>query len=294
MNGKSIQLRFGGPITPVLKVLMISCGSIFLLQQILDIISPGFLTAVFGLSYLGFFVELRIWQILTYIFFHGGWFHILFNLLGLWMFAGELENLWGSRRFLYYFLLTGIGAGVFILVMNYYVYSQYHISPITIGASGAIYGILLAYGVTWPNRKVLLYFVIPVKIKYIVLVFGLIEFFGTLSSISGNPGNISHIGHLGGLVTGAIYIFGKSRFFRSAQGRFGVKKSHNPFLKKIHDVRMEKKRKEIQTRIKAKEIIDILLEKIAREGMSSLNTEERKMLEWARKHYYPEEKETMH
>jgi membrane associated rhomboid family serine protease len=294
MNGQKVQLRFGGPITPVLKVMMITCGSIFLIQQIMEIVYPGFLEVYFGLSYLGFFNELRIWQIATYMFLHGGWFHILFNLIGLWMFAGELESLWGSRRFLFYYLLTGIGAGVFILLMNYYVYAQYRMSPITIGASGAIYGILLAYGVTWPNRKVLLYFVIPVKIKYLVMVFGLIEFFGTLSSVSDNPGNISHIGHLGGLITGAIYLLGRSRFFQTKAVSSRLKKASNPLTKKIHNAKMEKKRKEIQTRIKAKEIIDMLLEKIAREGMNSLNAEERRMLEWARKNYYPEEKETMH
>lgn len=289
-----MQIRIGGPITPVVKIIMILIGIIFIFQQILNIPLPGYLEEQIGLSYIGLIHELKLWQIGTYMFLHGGWFHVIFNLIGIWMFAGDLEQLWGSRQFLKYFLVTGVGAGVFITIMNYYVFYRYNISPITIGASGAIYGILIAYGITWPNRTVMIYFILPVKIKYLVLIFGLIEFFGTFSSISGGAGNISQIGHLGGLVTGAIYILFITKSKQLSANRLLFKVSHNPVKKALKSVRIEKKKKEIQTRIKAKEIIDMLLEKIAREGMTSLTHEERKLLEWARKHYYPEEKETIH
>ncbi len=286
MYGQSVQFRFGGPLTPMVKRLMIANGIIFLGQQIIGLISPGSIEFFFGLSHVGFIQEFKIWQLFTYMFFHGGWLHIIFNLLALWMFGGELEQIWGGNLFLKFYIYTGLGAGVFISLMNYYIFVNYNANPVTIGASGALYGILLAYGLTWPNREVLLYFLIPVKIKYLVIVYGLIEFFGTLSSVSGKAGGISHIGHLGGLVSGFIFIIYKSKFSSSnKQGFF------SRFFRKIKN---RNKKKVIDNRIIAKKIIDDLLEKIARNGMSSLSSDEKKQLDWARKHYYPEGNETLH
>jgi hypothetical protein len=184
-------------------------------------------------------------------------------------------------------------AGLFIAGMNFLLFSRYMINPVTIGASGAIYGILLAYGMTWPNREVYLYFVLPVKIKYLVLVFGLIEFFGTLNSATAQGGNISHIGHLGGLISGLLIIlYHRKKTFR--QKSFSGHAISNPFSALLKKIRLRRKRHEIDTRIQAKRIIDELLEKIARQGMSSLSPEEKKNLEWARKHYYPEGNDTLH
>lgn len=286
MYGQSVQFRFGGPLTPMVKRLMIANAVIFLAQQIIGQIFPDSLEFFFGLSHAGLIHEFKIWQILTYMFFHGGWLHIIFNLLALWMFGGELEQIWGGRLFLKFYLYTGVGAGAFIAAMNYYIFMNYNANPVTIGASGAIYGILLAYGLTWPNREVLLYFIIPVKIKYLVIIFGLIEFFGTLSSVSGKAGGISHIGHLGGLISGFIYIMYKSKFSSSNKEGF--------FGKLLQKIKNKNKKKVIDNRIIAKRIIDELLEKIARNGMSSLTPEEKKQLDWARKNYYPDRNETLH
>ncbi len=293
MLGQNVNFRIGGPLTPVVKKLMIINGIFFLCQQIFGIFYPGYIENLFGLNHVGFIQELKLWQIITYMFLHGGWFHIIFNLLGLWMFAGELEQNWGSALFLRYYLIAGIGAGFFIALMNYLLYVRNGINPVTIGASGAIYGILLAYGVTWPNRKVLLYFIIPVKIKYLVLVFGLIEFFGLLSTAAGAGGNISHIGHLGGLLTGLLYFFLRIRRpkFGYASQRPG---NENIFSRVLKKLRVKRKKKVIESRIQSKKIIDELLEKIARQGMSSLTAQEKKDLEWARKHYYPDRDETLH
>jgi membrane associated rhomboid family serine protease len=295
MHNQTVQYRIGGPITPVVKKLMIANAAIFLVQLLADRVMPGFMENTFGLNYTGLVQEYRLWQPATYMFLHGGWLHIIFNLLGLWMFGGDIEQLWGSRRFLRYYLFTGIGAGLFIALMNYVVHVRYGTGypyvPTTIGASGAIYGILLAYGVTWPNREVLLYFLFPVKMKYLVLIFGLIEFFGTLSGGAG--GTISHIGHLGGLLSGLVFIVYQVRAAgrpkrRSAKGRNGF---FGDFMKKR---RLRTKQREIATRIEAKKTIDDLLDKIAREGMSSLSTGERKRLDWARRHYTPDEHVTYH
>jgi membrane associated rhomboid family serine protease len=293
MFGQNVNIRIGGPMTPVVKRLIILNGAIFLFQQIMGLFYPNVIESIFGLHHVGFVQEFKLWQVITYMFLHGGWFHILFNLLSLWMFAGELEELWGSVLFLRYYLITGIGAGLCIALMNYYIYEQYHADPLTIGASGAIYGILLAYGLTWPNRQVMLYFIIPVKIKYLVAIFGLIEFFGTLSTAAGTGGNISHIGHMGGLVTGLIYLLLLMK--RTSTGEHTEKKRGDNFISRaLKKTRIEKKKKEIEKRIQAKKIIDELLEKIARHGMSSLSSQEKKNLEWARKNYYPDQDEILH
>lgn len=290
MYGQNVNIRIGGPMTPGVKKLMIINGAIFIFQKIAGIISPGTIEQIFGLSHLGLYYQFKIWQIFTYMFLHGSWMHIIFNLLGLWMFAGELEQNWGTKSFIKYYLYCGAGAGFFIMLMNFVVFSKYSVSPITIGASGAIYAVLLAYGITWPNREILLYFIIPIKIKYLVIGFGLIEFFGTLSTATGTGSNISHIGHLGGIISGLVYIF----LIRKSRSRGSSGKNNGFVGKKIKTARLKKKKQEIETRIKAKKIIDELLAKIAKNGMSSLTDEEKKKLEWARKNYLPEGKETFH
>ncbi len=293
MYGQNMNIRIGGPMTPVVRNLLIINSAIFIVQLIVGHFYPSLMEGLFGLHHAGFFQELKLWQVVTYMFLHGGWFHVLFNLLSLWMFAGELEQLWGSRMFLRYYLLTGIGAGIFIAVMNFFIYQRYNADPVTIGASGAIYGILLAYGMTWPDRKVLLYFIVPVKIKYLVLAFGCIEFFGTISSAAGAGGNISHIGHLGGLITGLVFLLARGKRPQGVE-REGAEKKDNFISRALKKARLKKKKKEIETRIEAKKIIDELLDKIARQGMSSLTPQEKNRLEWARRHYYPDRDDTLH
>lgn len=293
---QTIQFRIGGPLTPVVKKLMIINGGIFIFQQLMALFAPGFLEQNFGLNHQGLIGEFKIWQLFSYMFLHGGWLHIIFNLLGLWMFAGDLEDIWGSRLFLRYYLFSGMGAGIFIATMNFVYFSRYGAnptiaySPTTLGASGALYGVLLAYGVNWPNREVLLYFLFPVKIKYLLILFGVMEFFGTISSSVGGGSTISHIGHLGGLISGMVYLF----FLRKRGPRANYKQQSGFITELMKKQRLKKKRKEIEERIEAKKIIDRLLEKIARQGMGALTAEEKKSLEWARKHYYPENNETLH
>jgi membrane associated rhomboid family serine protease len=283
------SIRIGGPITPGVKLIMIMNVIVFLIQKFAEIIIPAnqsLLEYTFGVSYPGLFSELMIWQPLTYMFLHGGWMHIIFNLIALWMFAGELEIVWGKKTFIKYYILSGIGAGLFISLMNYIAFQYYGSTSVTIGASGAIYAVLLAYAMHWPNREVLLYFLLPIKIKYLVLAFGIIEFFGTLSSAAGTGGNISHIGHLGGIITGFFLV----QFMIKSQ----TKKSGSFFERFNKKSRLNDKKKVIDTRIEAKRIIDSLLEKIAREGMNSLTPEEKKRLEWARRNYSPSNSDTLH
>ncbi len=144
-----------------------------------------------------------LWQLVSYLFLHGGFFHLLFNMFGLWMFGSDIERLWGTRRFLTYYFFTGIGAGLFTLALT-----PSGVVP-TIGASGAIYGILLAFAWFFPERRILLYFVFPIPARVFVLIFGGIEL---LASITQQPGGaIAHLAHLGGLVFGYLYLRGFGR-----------------------------------------------------------------------------------
>jgi membrane associated rhomboid family serine protease len=177
---------------------MIIMGIVFLLQEVVSRMMVVYLGLLPGLVW----HELYLWQLFTYIFLHGDIPHILFNLLALWMFGGELENLWGSRRFLFYFFFCGIGAGIITVLCTIILTPQYQLVPI-IGASGAIYGILLAFGWLFPNRPVYIYFLFPIPAKYFVAIFGFLEF---IYFSRGGGGGISHITHLGGLLFGFVYM----------------------------------------------------------------------------------------
>ena len=187
------RFSFGYGLTPVIKNLMITMGAVFLVQMLVR----GWIELYFGLVPILVWKKYFLWQLVTYMFLHGGFFHILFNLLAFWMFGGELENYWGSKKFLFYFLFCGIGAGICTVVVT-----PYQFIPV-IGASGAIYGILLAFGWLFPNRLIYVYFLFPIPAKYFVIIFGLIEFF---SSIGGAGGGVSHLTHLGGLLFGLLYM----------------------------------------------------------------------------------------
>ena len=193
MTSYRYRFSFGYGLTPVVKNLMIIMGAAFLLQLFLT----RWVEIYFGLVSILVWKKYFLWQLLTYIFLHGDFFHILFNLFSLWMFGGELENYWGSKKFLFYFLYCGIGAGICTVV-----FTPNEFIPV-IGASGAIYGILLAFAWLFPNRPILIYFLFPIPAKYMVIIFGLIELY---SFRSGAGGGIAHLTHLGGFVFGFFYL----------------------------------------------------------------------------------------
>jgi membrane associated rhomboid family serine protease len=202
MTHYQYRFSFGQGLTPAIKNLMIVMGAVFLLQKIVEISLPEiyhYFLYYFALVPALIWYKYFLWQLATYIFLHGGFFHLLFNLFALWMFGGELENYFGSKKFLRYFLLCGIGAGLCTVFFTPYGYQRIPV----IGASGAIYGLLLAFGWLFPNRPIYIYFLFPIPAKYFVIIFGLIEFF---SSIEGAGGGVSHLTHLGGLVFGLFYM----------------------------------------------------------------------------------------
>ena len=148
-----------------------------------------------------------VWQLATYMFLHAGPFHILFNMLALWMFGTELERVWGTRYFLKFYFVTGIGAGILTVLFSLLPFSfasalQY--SRI-VGASGAIYGLLLAYALYFPDRPIYMYLVFPVPAKIFVLIMGALAFYASLSETGGGVASATH---LGGLVVGYLYLKG--------------------------------------------------------------------------------------
>jgi membrane associated rhomboid family serine protease len=147
----------------------------------------------------GVVYHFTVWQLFTYLFRHGGIGHLLFNMLSLWMFGSPLEQDWGTRRFLKYYFVCGVGAGLCDVAVNALMGNWF---TRTIGASGAIYGLLLAFGVLYPNQTVLMNFLFPIKAKYLVMIYGAIAL---LSAFSENNG-ISNIAHLGGMLFGYAYL----------------------------------------------------------------------------------------
>ncbi|MCS7024242.1 MAG: rhomboid family intramembrane serine protease [Bryobacteraceae bacterium] len=148
--------------------------------------------------------SLALWQLVTYLFLHDptGFSHILLNMLTLYMFGADLERQWGTREFLKFYFLCGVGAGVCVVVANALVGAM---GTRTIGASGAIYGLLLAFGMLYPDRTVLFNFLFPIKAKYFVMIIGAMTF---LLTIGASGGNVSHFAHLGGMLFAYLYLKG--------------------------------------------------------------------------------------
>lgn len=183
---------FGGPgLTPIVQRLLIANVAVFLVQMF----SPGNLIEVLGVSVHGVFQSLQLWQPFTYMWAHGSFMHVAFNMFALWIFGPQLELAWGSRKFLRFYLQCGIGAGFIILGWNTLLGS----ASVTLGASGAVFGLLTAFSLMWPDQTIQLIFP-PVSFRaiwFIPLLF--------LMQLLMSQGNISHIGHLGGvLVAGFI------------------------------------------------------------------------------------------
>jgi membrane associated rhomboid family serine protease len=159
-----------------------------------------------GLAPVVFLGELHLWQPITYMFLHAGIFHLLFNMLALWLIGTELERIWGTRYFLKFYLVTGIGAGVLTVLFALLPFGfarQVYYSNV-IGASGAIYGLLLAYALYFPDRPIYMYFLFPIPAKYFVLILGAIAFYSSL----GTSGGVANATHLSGLAVGYVFLKG--------------------------------------------------------------------------------------
>ncbi|TAE25470.1 MAG: rhomboid family intramembrane serine protease [Candidatus Kapaibacterium sp.] len=290
--------------TPVIKTLLITNVVIFIFQSIfLDLLTVGgapmryYVMNWFALQPIesGHFMP---WQLVTYQFMHGGVWHLLMNMFALWMFGSELESLWGSRRFTIFYVLAGIGAGLAQLAVG----SLFGMGGPTVGASGSIQGVMIAFGFMFPDRPILMFPIFfPIPAKIFVLVWIGIDL---ISGLTGNDG-VAHFAHLGGALTGYLLL----RFGDQA-GIFGFFDKVSDMLRgengrkitgsrrKIYDIReadsystsekesisgtvgswFRAQSKIDGSRTITQEEIDGLLDKIAKSGYNSLSDEEKRVL----------------
>jgi len=238
--------------TDAIKILVSVNFGIFLLQTIAR--TEGMFFPLFGLVPKLVWSEFMLWQPFTYLFFHGSIWHVLINMFVLWMFGSELERLWGKEHFLKFYFVTGVGAGLVTII-----FGLNSMTPI-VGASGAVYGVLLAYGLTYPNRTVYLYGIIPIKSLWFVIGIGVIAFMSSFDNVS----QISHLTHLSGMVIGYLML---KRPVRFNDLWFTIRKRTLEFKIK-HEEKKVSQHQEIEREI------DRILDKINREGFDSLTEEE--------------------
>ncbi len=279
MNRYQRPSFFGGFsfFPPVIKTLLISNAAIFLVTLFLgnfrlgDFTLGGFLFRLFALFPLE--MGFQPWQLFTYMFMHADFMHIFFNMFALWMFGMELENTWGSKKFLIYYILCGLGGGV----ANLFVAPLFTQVAPTIGASGAVYGILLAFGMMFPDRLIYIYFLLPIKAKYFVIFYMVLEIISV-----GSSDGIAHIAHLGGALIGLLFLmldknsllkFNTPKIFTS-QKQSTPSSYSNISDVQSYDIENHKKNEDEISQQKVDEILD----KISRGGYQSLTEEEKKIL----------------
>ena len=265
------------------------------------------LTDILGLHFFKA-TDFRVYQLITYMFMHANFGHLFFNMFALWMFGNTLENIWGSQRFLLFYMVCGIGAGLCQELVQYIQYttvladyatvntggqiipmSSYLNLMTTVGASGAIYGLLLAFGMMFPNSMIYLYFLLPIKAKWFVIGYAVIEL---VSGLSGGS-NVAHFAHLGGMLFGLILILywkknglnGPNFDLKKWKGWFWSKKEKIG-KKKMKYTRYEEVKDEVprndgeynRQRAEKERNVDALLDKIAKNGYGSLTQEEKEFL----------------
>ena len=239
-----------------IKILVSINFGIFLLQALSK--SERLFFPLFGLVPKLVWSDLMIWQPFTYMFFHGGVWHVLINMFVLWMFGSELERIWGRDRFLKFFFITGVGSGLITML-----FSLQSMTPV-VGASGSVYGVLLAYGLTYPNRRVYLYGIIPIKSIWFVFGIGLMAFLSSFNNIS----EISHLTHISGMLIGYLLlkkpIDWSSLWFR--------------MRKRTLEYRIMKEEKKLVEKNKIENDVNKILDKINREGYDSLTENEAERL----------------
>jgi len=248
----------GANFSGSIKIMIIINIAVFILVNLFSKF-PWF--SLFGLVPRYVFARFMIWQPLTYLFLHNGLWHLVINMLMLWMFGSIIESTWGSRRFLFYYFFTGIAAGLCSFVF------AFGSGVPVVGASGAIFGILVAYAVMFPESIILVFFIFPMKMKYAALVLAGINLLGAMSS----PYNgIAYIAHLGGGVFGYLYL--KNEFIK----RYFMYLDPNVVLARWRSNQIQNK----QLRDKEfNQTVDAILDKISKQGMESLTQKEKRILE---------------
>ena len=191
MYRRQVTSAFGGPLTRAVKYIIVACLVVFFLQ----IIFPE-LTFWLALDPNRVLSRFELWRLVTWLFVHGDPLHLIFNMLMLFMFGCEIERHWGTNRLARYYFFCGLGAAAFALFPPFS-------RDVHIGASGAIYGVLLAYGLSFPTRTIYFMMLVPLEARYFVIVMGLLAFYFSLGD---GASRVSHISHLGGMAMGYLYL----------------------------------------------------------------------------------------
>ena len=218
----------------------------------------------FGLTPALVLTKYYAWQFCSYMFLHGNFFHIFLNMYALMLFGIPVEQLWGTRKFVIYYFFTGIGAGITIFIINIVAGGPGAFVP-TIGASGAVFGLLLAFGILFPDVELLVFFFIPMKAKFLVILYGGIEFMSLVSA--GTNSSVSHVGHLGGIFFGLIFFL----ITRRRGIEFTAKKLKAKMGKEIKE--REKVFNSIQSEPLA-EKLSAVLEKLKDGGVDAISDDE--------------------
>jgi len=283
-------MSFGGRMmTPGVKALIIANVAVFAVQTFFG----GGLTGRHGpmTEWFSFIPHqaifgLQVWRFVTYMFLHGSLFHIGFNMFFLWMFGAQVEARWGQRNFLVYYFVCGLGGAVLYGIFNLFGMETF---ARMLGASGAVMGVLLAYGMTFPNSIILFMFIIPMKAKYFVILLALID----LMSIPGD-GSIAHLAHLGGMLAGFIFMrltipslgsgigmgpIGSGKGSLSgAWKRYQTKRKMRVVRPEDRNTGGNGKPGNAGGKSPRQKGIDVILDKISREGLQSLTDEEQEIL----------------
>lgn len=256
----------GGRLASGVKNLLIANGVVFVFFWIFGSSNPVFyyLALIPKLTWTKFFV----WQLVTYMFLHGGFLHIFLNMYALWMFGSEVERMWGTRAFYRYYFITGIGAGLIHTLIT-----PNSMIP-TLGASGAVMGVLTAYAMMFPNRRItmLLFFILPITMqaRTLAILFAAISL---LNGMAGSPDGIAHFAHLGGMVVGYLYIKQDWRFSASI----------NRIKRWYRHRRMRVVKNEEEDLERLKRMVDSVLDKANTVGMENLTRDEKILLKRASK-----------
>ncbi|WP_425154227.1 rhomboid family intramembrane serine protease [Candidatus Palauibacter sp.] len=275
-----VRFGHGFPMSRWVLRLMIANFAIFLLMSLRIVPAPA-------IEWLGFAVPgflTRPWTAVTYMFLHGSFMHVFMNMLALFFFGPPLEQKWGSRFFLKYYLITGLG-GAASSVLLYSVLGP----TMMIGASGAVFGLLLAFALNWPDARILLWFVFPVRAKWFVMGLGA---FTLLSTAQGSADGVAHWAHLGGLVSGFVYLRYGERLRRfAAKALYQEKEKPAPRSRRRRraastgEAPPPTPRRRRRQDGDALDEVDRILDKIRATGMDSLTPRERAFLDEVSRQY---------
>lgn len=285
---------------PIIKNLLIINGVVFFIQLLMDNFTFGgypawyllnkwfALNPISGVDAAGESFNFQVWQLITYQFMHGGFSHILFNMFALWMFGSSIEDVFGSKKFLIFYLLAGVSAGLLHLFVSPLLGGS---SAVTIGASGSVYGVLIAYAMFFPDNYIVsIPLFIPIKAKYLVGIYIVMEFLFTVNSVSSG---IAHLAHLGGALFAFLYIMFDKNSYAPLKNVF--KKSYyyksnpkrdifiNPFNRTsqtdddVQDANYYDITHKEDSEINQAEI-DKILDKISQSGYQNLTDHEKKIL----------------